>query len=96
MLGPLEVFDRECVDGNDLDAGFIADFKNLPPFCEYGVFFFVLYSLFTDLRQCLKSHVVSFHCFDVVLAREPSVAVHDEGDMLRHGPLPDRVYEELL
>lgn len=29
VFGPLEVFDAEGVDGDDFDAGFVADFKDL-------------------------------------------------------------------
>lgn len=29
MLGALEILDAKCVDGNDLDAGLVAHFKNL-------------------------------------------------------------------
>lgn len=49
-----------------------------------------------DFCERFKSHVVAFDSFDMAAAREPSVAVHDEGDMLRDVALAERINKELL
>lgn len=97
--GTLEVFNRESVDSDDPDAGLVADFEDL---CMYGS------SVRSkndrgwkkrgggDFCERFKSHVVAFDSFDMAAAREPSVAVHDEGDMLRDVALAERINKELL
>ena len=39
--------------------------------------------------------MMPLHRFDAVVAREPSVAVHDEGDVPRNGALPKGADEEV-
>lgn len=49
-----------------------------------------------DFCERFKSHVVAFDSLDMAAAREPPVAVHDEGDMLRDVALAERINKELL
>jgi len=48
-----------------------------------------------DPCQRLEAQVVALDRFDVVAARKPPVAVHDESDVLRHGALSQRPNEQL-
>ena len=46
--------------------------------------------------QCLKSQVVSLHCFNAMRSGESTVAIHHKSHMLRDRPLAQSTYQELL
>ena len=39
--------------------------------------------------------MMPLHCLNAMVAREPPVAVHDEGDVLRNGAFPKSADEEI-
>lgn len=49
-----------------------------------------------DSCEGFESHVVALDSLDMAIAREPPVAIHDKGDVLRDLVLAQRVDEELL
>lgn len=49
-----------------------------------------------DPCEGFESHVVALDGLDMAVAREPPVAIHDKGDVLRDFVLAERVDEELF
>lgn len=46
--------------------------------------------------QCLKSQVVSLHCFNAMRPGESTISIHHKGHMLWDRPLAESTYQELL